>query len=97
VSYINHYGSVDLEVELCERLSFSTAFHYERNNWTSQLVGDERNGAYENVYQGEAILSYRVSETLKAYTGVQYSSRKESFEADAATKLNAGLGLAARF
>jgi hypothetical protein len=97
VSYINHYGSVDLEVELSERFSFSTAFHYERDNWTSRLVGDERNGAHENVYQGEAILSYRVSEALKAYTGVQYSSRKENFEHDAATNLNVGLGLTAKF
>jgi len=97
VSYINHYGSVDLEVELSERFSFSTAFHYERNNWTSKLVGDERNGAHENVYQGEAILSYRVSEALQAYTGVQYSSRKENFELNAATNLNVGLGMTAKF
>lgn len=97
VSYINHYGSVDLDVELSERFSFSTALHYERNNWTSNLEGDERNGAQENVIQGEVILAYRLSETVKTYTGVQYSSRKESFEADAAKNLNIGLGLMAKF
>jgi predicted porin len=97
VSYINHYGSIDLDFELSERFSFSTAFHYERNNWTSSLQEDERNGAHENVYQGEAILSYQISEALKTYTGVQYSSRKENFEVDAATNLNVGLGLTAKF
>jgi len=97
VSYINHYGSIDLDFELSERFSFSTAFHYERNNWTSSFQEDERNGAHENVYQGEAILSYQISEELKTYTGVQYSSRKENFEPDAATNLNVGLGLTAKF
>jgi predicted porin len=97
VSYINHYGSIDLDFELSERFSFSTAFHYERNNWTSSFQEDERNGAHENVYQGEAILSYQISEALKTYTGVQYSSRKENFEVDAATNLNVGLGLTAKF
>jgi len=97
VSYINHYMSVDLDVELTEKYSLSTAFHYERNNWTSSLEGDERNGAHENVYQGEIMIAYRVSETVKAYTGMQYSNRKESFEVDAAKNLNIGLGVTASF
>ncbi len=51
VSYVNHYGSFDIDIELAEwwRLLMAT-FHYERNNWTSGLEGDERRGAHENVY-----------------------------------------------
>jgi hypothetical protein len=97
VSYINHYGSVDLDVELTGRLTLMLAFHYERNNWTSHLQGDERNGAYETVYQGEAILAYPVTDTVKSYFAVQHSRRRENFEADAATNTNVGLGVMARF
>jgi hypothetical protein len=42
-SYINHYLTADADVELTERLSLLTAFHYEYNIWTSGLAGDERN------------------------------------------------------
>ncbi len=97
VSYINHYGSVDLDVELRERLSLMLAFHYERNNWTSSLEGDERNGAYENVYQGEALLAYQVTDSVKSYIGVQHSRRRENFEEEAVVNTNVGLGVAAKF
>ena len=97
VSYANHYGSVDLDVELTERLTLMLAFHYERNNWTSHLQGDERNGAYENVYQGEAILAYQATDSIKPYFGVQHSRRRENFEADAAVNTNVGLGVSAEF
>ena len=56
VSYVNHYASVDVDIELAERLTLMTAFHYELNNWTSGIVGDERRGAHEHVYQGEVML-----------------------------------------
>jgi hypothetical protein len=97
VSYDNHYVSADLDFELTERFSLGLAFHYERNNWLSQLEDDERNGAHENVYQGEAILAYRVTESIRSYLGVQHSSRQESFEPQAITNTNVGLGVAASF
>ncbi len=97
VSYINHYGSVDLDFELTERMSLMFAFHYERNNWTSRLTGDERNGAYENVYQGEAILAYQVTKSMQSFLGVQHSRRRENFEEDAAVNTNVGLGVTAKF
>jgi hypothetical protein len=94
VSYVNHYASIDLDVELNEKFSFLTAFHYERNNWTSGLQEDERNGSHENVYQGELTLSYKVTPTVRAYTGVQYSNR---FETKTITNTNVGIGLEAKF
>jgi hypothetical protein len=96
-SYINHYLSADVDVELTERLSFLTAFHFEHNIWTSGLAGDERNGAYENIYQGEMILAYRLTESIQGFGGVQRSSRKESFEASSIENTNVGIGLSARF
>lgn len=97
VSYANQYASADLEFELSEHFSLSAGFHYEHNDWLSQLEGDERNGANENVYQGEMLLVYRISAITRAYTGVQHSSRKESFETEGITNTNVGFGLQTAF
>jgi len=96
-SYINHYLSADVDVELTERLSLLTAFHFEHNIWTSGLAGDERNGAYENIYQGEVILTYRLTDSIQGFGGVQRSSRKESFESSSIENTNVGIGLSAQF
>jgi len=93
VSYINHYISADLDMELTERLTLLTAFHYELNIWTSNITGDERNGAHENVYQGEVILTYRLTDSMRAFAGVQRSNRKESFETQGVKNTNVGIGL----
>jgi len=96
-SYINHYISADVDVELTERLSLLTAFHFEHNIWTSSLAGDERNGAHENIYQGEVILAYNLTESIQGFGGAQRSSRKESFESSSIQNTNVGIGLSARF
>ena len=97
VSYVNHYGSADVEVELTERLSFAAGFHYERNNWTSGIVGDERQGAHENIFQGDAVFYYRWTEKMRMGLGVQRASRKESFEASSVKNTNVGFGIEAAF
>lgn len=97
VSYANHYLSADAEVELTERWLLLTAFHYEHNIWTSSLIGDERNGAHENIYQGEIILAYRMTDSIQGFGGVQRSNRKESFESSATKNTNVGIGLLAQF
>jgi len=96
-SYINHYLSADVDVELTERLSLLTAFHFEHNIWTSGLAGDERNGAYENIYQGEMFLTYRMTESIQGFGGVQRSSRKQNFESNSIDNTNVGIGLSAQF
>ncbi len=96
-SYVNHYLSADADIELTERFTLLTAFHFEHNIWTSSLAGDERNGAYENIYQGEIILAYRVTDSIQGFGGVQRSNRKESFESSAIKNTNVGIGLSARF
>ena len=97
VSYANQYASADLDFELSEDFSLTAGFHYEHNDWLSRLEGDERNGANENVYQGEMLLVYRISEKTRAYTGVQHSSRKESFEVEGIKNTNVGLGVQTQF
>lgn len=97
VSYVNHYFTVDLDIELMKRLSLLTAFHYEYNIWTSDITGDERNGAHENIYQGEVILVHQIAEQVRVFAGVQRSNRKESFEPSAVKNTNVGLGVQATF
>lgn len=96
-SYINHYVSADAEIELTERWLLLTAIHYEHNIWTSGLAGDERNGAHENIYQGELILAYRLTDSIQGFGGVQRSSRKESFESSSTKNTNVGIGVSAQF
>jgi len=97
VSYVNNYVSADVDVELMGRLSLSAAFHYERNDWTSGIVGDIRNGAHENVIQGEVMLIQQLTESIRAMAGFQRSNRKQSFEPDAIKNTNVAFGVAAVF
>lgn len=97
VSYVNHYGSADLDVELTERFSFASGFHYERNNWTSGIPGDERQGAHENIIQGDAVVYYRLADMARLGFGVQRSNRKQSFEASSVKNTNVGFGIEATF
>jgi hypothetical protein len=96
-SYINHYLSADVDVELTERLSLFTAVDFEHNIWTSRLAGDERNGAHENIYEGDLTLAYRLTDFIQGFGLVQRSSRKESFEARSIKNTNLGIGLTAHF
>ena len=96
-SYVNHYLTADVDVELTERLSLLTAVHYELNNWTSGLMGDERNGAHEDIYQGDMRLAYRLTDSLQGFGGVQHSIRKESFESRSTKETNIGTGLSVLF
>lgn len=97
VSYVNNYASTELELELHERLTLMTAIHFERNDWTSSLPGDERNGAFETIWQGELILMYHVDERTTLYGGVQHSSRSENVRAGSIPNTNVALGVKAQF
>lgn len=97
VSYINHYSSADLDVELTERFSFAAGFHYERNNWTSGIPGDERQGAHETIVQGDAVVYYRLADQARLGLGVQRASRKQSFEVSPIKNTNVGFGIEAAF
>jgi hypothetical protein len=97
VSYINHYVSTELEIEFAERFTLITGLHFERNDWTSTLADDERNGAFETVWQGEAILFYRLTEQTQLYGGVQHSNRSENVRSGSVPNTNVALGVQASF
>jgi len=97
VSYINNYASTELEVELAERFRLITGLHFERNDWTSSLQGDERNGAFETIWQGEVLVVYRMSDETKLYAGVQHSSRSENIRTGSVPNTNVALGVQASF
>jgi hypothetical protein len=92
VSYINNYVSLGLEAELTERLSLEFGAHFERNNWTSDIAGDERKDGHETVVQGEVTAKYRLTERFALMCGFQRSQRKQSFEPETVHNTNAFLG-----
>ena len=67
------------------------------NIWTSTLSRDERNGAHENIYQGELLLAYRLTDSIQGFGGIQHSNRKESFESSSVMNTNVGIGFNAQF
>jgi hypothetical protein len=97
VSYVNHYLSADVDFELTKGLVLAGAIHYERNNWTSAIVGDERNGAHEDIVQGEILLIRQLTDSLRGFVGFQRSNRKQSFELESIKNTNVGIGLTAVF
>jgi hypothetical protein len=97
VSYVNHYLSADLDFEVMQGLVLSGAVHYERNNWTSGFIGDERKGAHEDITQGEIFLIRQFTDSLRGFLGFQRSNRKQSFEPESVQNTNVGIGLAAVF
>ena len=97
VSYVNHYVTAEVDIELIDRLSLLMAAHYERNNWTSGIPGDERNGGHEDIVQGEMILVRQISDHVRIFGGFQRSSRKESFDTSSVKNTNVGLGVVGSF
>ena len=97
VSYNNNYASTELEIELPHDLSLISAVHFERNDWNSSIVGDERFGAFETVWQGEALLVYRATESIRLFGGVQHSSRSENVSSTSILNTNVALGVKTTF
>ncbi len=95
-SYHNYFVTTELEVELVPRLGLEMALHYERNDWTTNISGDERNGEFENQFQGDIGLVYELNEIVDLEIGFQGVWRKESFE-QSLRNLNAWLGFSASF
>ena len=91
LSYSNHFVTGELEIELMECLRLETAVHYERNIWTTGIVGDPRNGQHEDILQGDIALVYTLTHSVDVTAGFQGAHRKESFE-DGLRVLNGWVG-----
>jgi hypothetical protein len=96
-SYVHHFASVGLEVDLMEHLELELDFHYERNNWKSGMPGDERFGGHENVYLGSGRLLYQVADNASLMLTVQRSNRQQNFHQTHDHNTNVSLGVLYRF
>jgi hypothetical protein len=96
ISYENYFLSSELEVELTSRLGLELAAHFEHNDFTTNIVGDERKGEHENQVQGDIELLYELTDAIDLNAGFQGVYRKESFE-DGLRNLNAWLGFQVSF
>lgn len=70
-SYVHHFVALGLDAELMPHLELELDFHYERNNWTSGLPDDERNGEHENIFQGNGRLRYQLTDRTAILLSVQ--------------------------
>lgn len=97
VSYVNHYVTGEIGVEFAHAWKVEVGMHFERNDWTSGLPGDRRNGQYETVVQGDLIVTNRLTKVAQLAAGVQRQHRKESFEENPVTGTNFWLGAEIQF
>lgn len=97
ISYINHFLTSELEIELQEHWDLELALHYELNNWTTDITGDPRKGQHEDVIQGDIELLHALSEDLTVVAGFQGQYRKESFEPEGFRNLDGWAGARWKF
>ncbi len=97
VSYINHFLTSELGIELKEHWELELALHYELNNWTTGTPGDPRKGQHEDVLQGDIELLHKVSEDVTLTMGFQGQYRKESFEPEGFRNLDGWAGAKWKF
>jgi hypothetical protein len=72
-------------------------FHYERNNWTSGLPDDERNGEHENVSQGTGRLLYQVTDRTGLTLFVQRVNHRGNVHQTVNHNTNVVVGVIHRF
>ena len=97
ISYINHYVSSELKIQVMEQASLLLAIHVEQNDFTSELEEDERRGAQEHVIQGDAEIQFDLNEKTNLHFGFQRSQRKVSFERKSIIDVNVWVGGTYRF
>lgn len=96
-SYVHHFAALGLELDLMEHLELELDFHYERNNFTSGLPDDERNGGHDNIYQGNGRLFYQLTDRTTLMLTVQRANRQQTFDQTHFHNTNVSAGLIYRF
>lgn len=96
-SYVHHFAAVSFETRLMEHLDLELDFHYERNNFTSGIPEDERNGGHENIYQGNGRLFYQLTDKTTLMLTVQRANRRQNFLQTHDHNTNVSAGLIYRF
>lgn len=97
LSYVHHFVALGLDAELMHHLELELDFHYERNNWTSGIVEDERNGGHENIFQGNGRLLYKLTDSTALTLSVQRANRRQNFHQTHDFNTNVGVGVIHRF
>jgi hypothetical protein len=96
-SYVHHFIAAGMDVELMEHLELELDFHYERNNWTSGIPDDERNGEHENIFQGTGRLLYQLTDRDALTLYVQRANRRVNVIQTVDHNTNVGVGVVHRF
>ena len=97
ISYVHHFAAVSVETRLMEHLDLEMDFHYERNNFTSGIPEDERNGGHENIYQGNGRLFYQLTDQITLMLTVQRANRRLNAVQTHDHNTNVSTGLIYRF
>lgn len=97
VSYINHYLALGLLFKPAENTALFLGVDYERNNFTTQLAGDERRGEVEHVYQWELEFKRKLADFVTATAGFQRSERVSGLPPRAVPDNNAWVGAEWKF
>ena len=96
-SYVHHFASIGVEMDLMEHLELELDFHYERNNFTAGNPEDERFNGHENIFLGSGRLSYQLTDHTALTFMVQRSNRKQNFHQTHDHNTNVSVGAVYRF
>ncbi len=96
-SYVHHFFAAGFDAEIMPHVELEMDFHYERNNWTSGLLHDERNGEHENIFQGTGRLLYHLTDHMDLTLYVQRANRRVNVAQTVNHNTNVGVGVIHRF
>jgi hypothetical protein len=96
-SYVHHFASIGVEMDLMEHLELELDFHYERNNFTAGNPEDERFNGHENIFLGSGRLSYQMTDHTALTFMVQRANRQISFHHTHDFNTNVSVGAIYRF
>lgn len=96
-SYVHHFFALGFDAELMPHLELEVDFHYERNNFTTGILEDERNGGYENIFLGNGRLLYKLTDSTALTLSLQQGNRLQNFLLTHDHITNVGVGVIHRF
>lgn len=97
VSYVNHYVALGLLFKPAEHTGLFLGMDYEQNIFTTTLVGDDRRGEVEHVYQWELEYRRKLADFMTATAGFQRSERVSGIPPRAVPDNNAWIGMEWKF
>jgi len=96
-SYVHHFFALGFDAELMPHLELEVDFHYERTNFTTGILEDERNGGHENIFLGNGRLLYKLTDSTALTLSLQQGNRLQNFHLTHDHITNVGVGLIHRF